>query len=141
MERFYIDSHGGVHTWINVENGIVKSIDSNLNPKISEEYVGKTISFMKEDFEKRMKPSWCCLHNHRWSNILSAMNHIRSLRVMAYEFHASRKDGGMSETKSKEILNIQLAAINKQQNNFMAEHNALKDELKNVHNFEVSYKF
>lgn len=141
MERFYIDTHNGVSTWINVENGIVKNIESNLNPKISEEYVGKTISFMKEDFEKRMKPSWCCIHCYRWSTILAPMNNIKSQRSMAYNFHSSRMQDGVSEKKSTEMLNAQLAIISRQENALMTEYNSLKDELENIHHFKVKYKF
>jgi len=141
MEKFYIDSHAGVKTWIDVEDGIVIKIDRDLNPKMSEEYVGKTISFLKSDFEKRMKPTWYCVHCYRWSTILNPLNNIKSRRTMAYQFHQSRMQDGISEKQSTGMLNAQLIEINKLQDALVAEFDELKETLKNVHNFKVSYNF
>jgi hypothetical protein len=106
---------------------------------MSTEYVGKTISFLKEDFEKRMKPTWYCVHCYRWSTILPSLNNIKSRRRMAYEFNTSRIRDGISEKKSREMLEEELTKINILQNTLIAEYDELKDTLKNVHNFEVNY--
>jgi len=53
MDKFYIDRQFGQAIWIDVENGIVKNC-YNEEPKfvarMNELYVGKSITFLKEDF-------------------------------------------------------------------------------------------
>jgi hypothetical protein len=139
MEKFFIDSCVGIDTWIDVENGVVTKIDSILNPKMSDEYVGKTISFLKSDFEKRMKPSWRCVKCLRWCEVFSPLVNIESQRKMAYNYHSSRVWDGMSEEKSNELLHIQLSEINRKENALKAEFDSLKHDLENIHNFKVNY--
>lgn len=56
MDKFIIDRAFGVALWINVENGIVQEC-CNESPKfvakMNERYVGKSITFLKEDFIDR----------------------------------------------------------------------------------------
>jgi cell division protein ZapA (FtsZ GTPase activity inhibitor) len=64
MELFYIDRQFGIHIFIEVEKGIVQRCfnDEKMTKRMNELYKGKEISFLKEDFEKRMKPTY---HNVR----------------------------------------------------------------------------
>jgi len=59
MELFSIDSQSNT-IFVNVENGVVMNCANGGTPKfdakMNEVYGGKTISFLKEDFEARMKP-------------------------------------------------------------------------------------
>jgi prenyltransferase beta subunit len=81
MDKFYIDREFGVAIFIDVENGIVKNI-YNEKPefikRMTELYVGKSISYLKEDFEKRMKPTY---HNVRSDAIVNIQNIINSGNV------------------------------------------------------------
>ena len=56
MDRFYIDRQFGIAIWIDVENGIVQKIyngEDNFIAKMNENYQGKSITFLKEDFIER----------------------------------------------------------------------------------------
>jgi len=55
--QFYIDRQFGQAIWVDVEDGIVKRVynDSLMEKKMNEVYGGKSISFLKENFEERMK--------------------------------------------------------------------------------------
>jgi len=56
MDRFYIDRQFGIAIWIDVENGIVQKIyngEDNYIAKMNENYQGKSITFLKEDFIER----------------------------------------------------------------------------------------
>jgi len=81
MDKFYIDREFGVAIFIDVENGIVKNI-YNEKPefikRMTELYVGKSISYLKEDFEKRMKPTY---HNVRSDAIVNIQRIINSGNV------------------------------------------------------------
>ena len=73
--NFYIDRQFGWPIQIEVDKGIiVKFAPNDLEPKLSAEYVGKTISFFKEDFENRMKPAFYRVHNRDLSHKLAAVN-------------------------------------------------------------------
>ena len=53
MDKFYIDRQFGLPIWIDVENGIVQNCyneEPNYVAKMNELYVGKSITFLNEDF-------------------------------------------------------------------------------------------
>jgi len=61
MEQFYIDRQFGQAIFIDVEKGIVLRCYNDspkFNAKMDENYKGKSITFLKEDFEERMKPTY-----------------------------------------------------------------------------------
>ena len=56
MEQFYIDRQFGIPIWIDVENGIVQKCyneTERFTARMNEMYVGKSITFLKEDFIDR----------------------------------------------------------------------------------------
>jgi len=56
MDKFYIDRQFGQAIWIDVENGIVQNCyneSPRFNAKMNENYKGKSITFLKEDFIDR----------------------------------------------------------------------------------------
>jgi hypothetical protein len=56
MDKFYIDRAFGVAIWIDVEKGIVQECyneSEKFVAKMNEKYVGKSITFLKEDFIDR----------------------------------------------------------------------------------------
>ena len=81
MDKFYIDREFGVAIFIEVENGIVQDI-YNEKPqfieKMKEKYVGKSISYLKEDFELKMKPTY---HNVRSESIVNIQDIINKTNV------------------------------------------------------------
>ena len=78
MELFYIDRQFGQAIFIDVEKGIVQKVynDKKMEKKMNELYKGKSISFLKEDFEKRMKPSY---HSVRCAATIAIMKNIQAI--------------------------------------------------------------
>lgn len=82
MDKFYIDRQFGQAIFIDVENGIVVDCyneSENYINRMNELYKGKSISFLKTDFEERMKPTY---HNVRplcLFNIHQRINAIKNL--------------------------------------------------------------
>ena len=65
MEQFYIDRQFGLAIWIDVDKGIVQRVyngSNHFNAKMEENYKGKTISFLRDDFVTKMKPVFHCVH-------------------------------------------------------------------------------
>ena len=72
MERFYIDRQFGTAIWIDVKDGIVQRC-YNEEPKyiarMNELYVGKSITFLKEDFiDRAMKGTY----HHLWADSITS---------------------------------------------------------------------
>ena len=72
MDKFYIDRQFGQAIFIDVKNGIVQKCYNE-----SETYKGKSISFLKTDFEERMKP---CYYNVRSLFVYSIHQKINTVK-------------------------------------------------------------
>ena len=62
MDNFIIDRPQGVAIWIDVKKGKVKRCyngGEKFDARMNELYKGKSISFLREDFEMRMKGTYC----------------------------------------------------------------------------------
>ena len=72
MDKFYIDRQFGLPIWIDVEDGIVQNCcgeSEHYSNVMNEKYVGKSITFLKEDFIGRaMKGTY---HHLRAESITS----------------------------------------------------------------------
>jgi hypothetical protein len=80
MDKFYIDRQFGQPIFIDVEMGIVQNCyneSENFNNKMNEHYKGKEISFLKTDFENRMKGTY---HNVRSLSVCTALNKIDAVK-------------------------------------------------------------
>lgn len=80
MDRFIIDRQFGQAIWVEVIKGIVKRCyneSPKFNKKMNEVYKGKSITFLKTDFESRMKPIY---HNVRPEAIISSLQKIASAK-------------------------------------------------------------
>ncbi len=68
MEQFYIDRAFGIPIWIDVKNGIVQECYNEtemFTSKMNAKYVGKSITFLKEDFiDRALKGVYASLHAH-----------------------------------------------------------------------------
>lgn len=76
MDKFIIDRQFGQAIWVDVEKGIVQKCYNEakwFNKRMNELYKGKSISYLKEDFESRMKPTY---HNVRPESILLSLQNI-----------------------------------------------------------------
>ena len=81
METFYIDRQFGQAIFIDVEKGIVDKCyneSEKFNNRMNELYKGKPITFLKEDFEKRMKPIY---HNVRSTKIVDSIRLIDAIKI------------------------------------------------------------
>lgn len=80
MDKFYIDRQFGLAIWIDVENGIVQNCyneEPKYVAKMNERYVGKSITFLKEDFiDRAMKGTY---HYLRAESITTPLQIIHAL--------------------------------------------------------------
>ena len=80
MDKFYIDRAFGQAIFVDVENGLVVNCyneTEKFNNKMNEIYKGKPISFLKTDFEERMKP---CYHNVRSLSVCTVLKKIDAIK-------------------------------------------------------------
>lgn len=95
MEKFYIDRQFGQAILVEVdENDIVIRVynDSQMEKKMNENYAGKSIFFLKEDFEKRMKPCFFCVKS--WKD-------HDSFRIKFAEYLKKKQEKEMIEEREK----------------------------------------
>jgi len=80
MDKFTIDREFGQALWVDVEHGIVQRCYNEtpkFNKRMNELYKGKSISFLKTDFEARMKPAY---HNVRPESTLVALHNVNAVK-------------------------------------------------------------
>jgi len=81
MEKFLIDRAQGVNIWIDVHKGKVKNCyneSERFNARMNELYKGKSISFLREDFEARFKGVYC---NVRPEAILHRFQIVNAIKM------------------------------------------------------------
>ena len=79
MDTFYIDRQFGTPIYVEVEKGIVQSVTNESETfinKMMELYEGKTILFLKEDFERKMRGSY---HNVRSSYVVHCIREVHAI--------------------------------------------------------------
>jgi len=80
MDKFIIDRQFGQAIFVDVKQGIVKRCyneSPKFNKRMNEIYKGKSIAFLKTDFEARMKPIY---HNVRPESILVALHNVNAVK-------------------------------------------------------------
>jgi hypothetical protein len=103
MEQFYIDRQFGSPILIEVENGIVQECQGEFDKfiaRMNELYKGKPISFLKTDFEKRMKGAF---YNVRSSAILNANDAVVALDSRIRNLGIQMSDSNKSAEQIKQI--------------------------------------
>ena len=119
-KEFYIDRQFGVAIFIDVENGIVQKCyneKDSYNAKMNELYKGKTISFLKEDFEKRMSGTY---HNVRSLEVTYAVQRVAAVesRIKHINIKLSSYDTTKEEKvelkKNRKVLNEELTIVGKE---------------------------
>lgn len=130
-QEFYMDSQFDIPYWIDVDNGIVKNIscgDKKVAAKMNEVYVGKTITFLKEDFETRMKPSYYCVKSGEIHSALATyetmIQRLRNYNRYVRNFHPQL----MESQYPKE----QLVVINRKREKYQNQINEAKSDLYRV---------
>ena len=70
--QFYIDRAFDQQIWINVTNGIITNFphEGKMEDKLNEVYKTYSIEKFKEEFEAGMKPSFHCVHPHKYSSLI-----------------------------------------------------------------------
>jgi hypothetical protein len=138
--NFLVDTYSGIDTWIQVENGIItkfRNFNKNYLSKLNENYLGKTISFFKEDFENRMKPSWHCVKSRDFIDSIAIVEATKSRldQYRNYLYQVKYRVIMPAPLTKEEHLAIRdlETQITKAEINF----EATKKMLKEVHNFEI----
>jgi hypothetical protein len=134
MDKFYIDRQFGQAIFIDVENGIVQDCyneSENYVNRMNELYKGKSISFLKTDFESRMKPTY---HNVRplcLYNIHQKINAVDSRLNICSNLMGSLTT---SEERKKE-LEIELNSLLTDKSKLKKELETEKQRLISEHNY------
>jgi len=150
MDKFYIDRQFGQAIWIDVENGIVQNCyneEPKFNAKLNENYKGKSITFLKEDFiDRAMKGTY---HHLRAESITSQLlligaykSRIRDINVKI-QMNLKTTPPKRENTKSWESLNGELKRLEEQREEIVikqsqAEQGLVKetDRILTEHNFQ-----
>ena len=81
MDKFIIDRQQGQAIWIDVKRGKVRNCyngGETFDAKMNELYKGKSITFLKEDFETKMEGIYC---NVRPENVLVHKQIIHAIKT------------------------------------------------------------
>ena len=134
MDLFYIDRQFGQPIFIDVEKGIVQRVyNENFNNKMNEVYKGKEISFLKTDFEEKMKGSY---HNVRPLVLITIKQKILYAESNIKVININLSNSNITD-KSKISLEIQKKESIKELSN---DQNELKLEIERIKT-EHNYKF
>ncbi len=104
MEKFYIDRQFGQAIWIDVENGIVQNCygeTDKFNAKLNENYKGKSITFLNEDFIGRAMAG--TYHHLRPDCITSIKIQIETIKSRIRNLWHIHSDNGTSKDTQLEI--------------------------------------
>jgi len=136
MDKFYIDREFGVAIHIDVENGIVKRI-SNESPqfiaRMNELYLGKTISQLKKDFEKRMNITYHHVHCIAIVEIQQFLNN----KKVEYDLYSNLSMSLDTSDEDKKRFKIKLNKISGEISNAKIKLKKEKERIKKEHNFKV----
>ena len=136
MDTFHIDRQFGVPIWVDVENGIVircYNETPKFNQRMNELYKGKSIAFLKEDFESRMRPTYHRVKPNAWVDVMQKINAVKSklravnINLTVYEITA----------ELREELNAIREALTLEESGYTVELAEVKKRLWEEHNYEV----
>ena len=134
MDKFYIDRQFGLPIWIDVENGIVQKC-YNEEPKfikrMHELYKGRSISFLKEDFENRMRPSY---HNVRCATTVSLIQNITAVNSRIKKINYELSNIFLKE-EAKPLLEKKREELFAERYNYETQLEEEKDRIKKEHNY------
>jgi len=124
---FYINFAFGANIFLGVEDGIFTGCegDSKIEIAINKKYEGKTISFLKEDFEKSFKPAYSRVSPHELNiNLMQFTEWQGEINRIAQR----NQELTPAELEGQKIRMERLAVLEEQ-------INEIKQELKNNHGY------
>ncbi len=135
MEKFYIDRQFGQAIWIDVEDGIVLRCYNEapkFNAKMNENYKGKSITFLKEDFiDRAMKGTY----HHLRPDVITTINlQIESFRTRIRHLWNEYSSLGVTKDRQMEIKG-QVKELEPQQFKLERELIAEKQRILTEHKF------
>jgi len=137
MDTFHIDRQFGQPIWIDVVKGIVKRCyneTQRFNRKMNEIYRGKTITFLKEDFELRMKPVYHNVRPTAWTDALQKVIAVQS-KLRAININLSRYEISAELRKQLEAMREELI---KEESKYEREVKEVKERLLTEHNYRLA---
>ena len=138
--NFYIDRQFGIAIWIDVHNGIVKDCHNGgtgYDQRMNENYAGKPISFLKEDFEKRMWKDGGTYHCVHSNDITSQKQIIEALRTRMNNASIQMTRYEISEEeKLKFKKTIEKLQIRNSKAEFKLEE--IRERVERVHKFKFN---
>ena len=145
MNEFHVDKQFGVAIFIDVTKGIVqqcKNGNERMITKMNELYVGKSISFLKEDFEAKMKG---CYYNVRSTEVNHHRLNISSIDAKLVGLQANiQRATHQNDIELKKKLEERILEVMIQKEDAIKLFEAEKEKVFNEHNFNaqnVTYSF
>ena len=138
MDIFTVDRQFGLAIFIDVENGIVQKCyneTERFNAKMEEHYKGKPISFLKTDFEARMKPSY---HNVRCEAILSAVRTVAAFESRISNQWTLSASNDVSAERRKLILE-NIKELEYKASEARGKLFETRERIKTEHNYEFNF--
>ena len=139
---FYIDRQFGCAIFIKVENGIVQKVwngdSQRYDDKMNELYIGKSISFLTEDFEKRMHgASFHCVHSFELAEAQQILRGCESAELDFERFLRRKYDTAIPNDKFSTEDCRKLKEV--QENRYQAKTKIeiTKGIVKGIHGFDV----
>jgi hypothetical protein len=136
MEKFYVDRNFGGAIWIDVENGIVHKCygeTEKFNAKMEENYKGKPISFLKTDFEERMKP-FCHV---RCAAIISDAANMENIQIRIRNLTNLMTATNNEEEKKR--LRVLREGVYVEEYEYQSKLDAERERVKNEHNYDFKF--
>jgi len=135
MDKFYIDRQFGQAIWIDVENGIVQNCyneEPKFIAKMNELYVGKSITFLNEDFIGRaMKGTY---HHLRPDCITTIKIQIGNFQMRIRNLWNEHSNTNTSKDRQMEIKG-QIKELEPQQFKLERDLISEKQRILTTHNF------
>lgn len=137
--NFYIDRALGCAIFLKVKNGIITDVlneSKKYKARMKELYLGKEISFMKKDFEARMKPVFHCVHSLEISDAKQILRGCESRelnfeRILRKKYSTSIPNDKFSADDCRRLKELQTERYNAKVN-----LEATKKMVKEIHKFD-----
>jgi len=133
--EFHIDRQFGVAIWIDVDKGIVINVH-NEKPvfvnKMMKHYKGKSISFLKADFEKKMKPAH---YNVRSTDVSNALKNVNAIDARLTRI-SCELNNLHSESDLRTALEAQKENVLKEKDERLETLENLQEYVKQIHGYD-----
>lgn len=135
-ELFFIDTRFGVDFWITVQDSIVVDLKYVGRHKFSMEeaakkrYIGKTISYMEEDYTKAMKGCWLIFKS------LSVTNEYSKIESLVSRIVSANKRKEYTTGDLRAAIDVKIKELQFELETHKTSLMKIKESIRKTHGFE-----